>query len=331
MKIAVYTIVKDAEPYIANWIESAREADYLVLGDTGSIDRTVPVARKLGATVYKVTPEEPFHFGNARNAVLAKVPHDTDVCITLDADEVLGSGWREALEREWNGSLMSVEYHNNDSLIWLPRIHRRNAYWVDRIHEYLVVEGATIEKSSVVMYHNQDKNRKRDYVELLKLQYQESPSNRTLVMLGKEYATRGQIGQAIDHLTQYLDSDSNFMQERASACNMLYYLTKNPEWLYKSIWYCPPQREAYSRLAEYMVHNNDWTGAYHYASMSLEYEPLELFAERCLTDEAIRAILAESAYQTGRITEATATAGWLVENYPANSGHVANLARYHGG
>ena len=51
MKIAVYTIVKDAAPYIANWVESAKDADYLIPGDTGSSDRTVAISRQLGATV----------------------------------------------------------------------------------------------------------------------------------------------------------------------------------------------------------------------------------------------------------------------------------------
>lgn len=332
MKIAVYTIVKNAAPYIQYWIESARDADYLILGDTGSTDRTVAIARKYGATVYKIQPETPFHFGNARNAILAKVPADTDVCVVLDADETLGDGWREAVEREWNGSLMTVQYYNGPHSSRIARIHPRNAQWRDRIHEYIYLEGSTLGDSSVQLYHNQDKNRDRSwYIDLLNQQIADGESvSRSLAMLGKEYAVRGLKAQAIDAFERYLQEDTDYMQERASVCNMLYYLTQDPLWLYKSIWYCPPQQEAYQRLAAYMLHNSDYVGAYHYARMSLEYEPLEVFTEYLLTDEAIHAILAESAYQTGRHTEATATAGWLVENYPA-SGHQNNLSRYQGG
>jgi glycosyltransferase involved in cell wall biosynthesis len=328
-KFAVYTIVKNAESYIYNWVESAQGADYLILGDTGSTDRTVAVARKLGATVYKIKPDTPFHFANARNAILAKVPSDA-VCISLDADETLGPNWRVALEQEWSNTLMTVNYSNGLHTSKIARIHPRNAVWKDRIHEYLYVDSALL-PSSVTILHEQDMNRDRSwYIDLLESQIAANESMpRSLAMLGKEHMVRGNTKKAVECLEKYLTIDTDYMQERANVCNLLYYLTKRIEWLYQSIFYCPPQREAYQRLAAYMAHNGDWIGAYHYATMSLAYPPLEVFTEYLLTEESIVAILAEAAFQTGRRTEAVEKGEYLADKYP-NGGHSQNLTdRYY--
>ena len=39
MKIAVYAIAKNEEAFVTRWVESAADADYVVLLDTGSSDR----------------------------------------------------------------------------------------------------------------------------------------------------------------------------------------------------------------------------------------------------------------------------------------------------
>ena len=52
MKIAVYTISKNEEKHVERWYNSTKEADFHLLADTGSTDRTVEIARNLGITVY---------------------------------------------------------------------------------------------------------------------------------------------------------------------------------------------------------------------------------------------------------------------------------------
>ena len=51
MKIAVYAIAKNEEKHLARWQEVCKEADHVVLLDTGSTDNTVSAARELGLTV----------------------------------------------------------------------------------------------------------------------------------------------------------------------------------------------------------------------------------------------------------------------------------------
>ncbi len=98
MKVAIYTIALNEEQHVERWYESSKEADYHIIADTGSSDNTVKRATDLGITVVKIGIS-PFRFDDARNASLAAVPLDADICISMDMDELLLPGWREELEK----------------------------------------------------------------------------------------------------------------------------------------------------------------------------------------------------------------------------------------
>ena len=51
MKIAVYTIALNEEQFVEKWYNSAKEADYLLIADTGPSDRTVELAESFGINV----------------------------------------------------------------------------------------------------------------------------------------------------------------------------------------------------------------------------------------------------------------------------------------
>ncbi len=97
MRVAVYTITKNEESFIPRWASSASEADYILVVDTGSTDGTALAAREAGCDVARISVS-PWRFDDARNASLALLPQDADLCIALDADEILIPGWRKALE-----------------------------------------------------------------------------------------------------------------------------------------------------------------------------------------------------------------------------------------
>jgi glycosyltransferase involved in cell wall biosynthesis len=80
MKIAIYTIALNEEKHVERWYESSKDADYHLIADTGSTDRTIEIARNLGITVVPILVS-PFRFDDARNASLALVPQDVDYCI----------------------------------------------------------------------------------------------------------------------------------------------------------------------------------------------------------------------------------------------------------
>ena len=43
----------------------------------------------------------PWRFDDARNAAMALIPDDVDVCCTMDMDMFLEPGWRPKLEAAW--------------------------------------------------------------------------------------------------------------------------------------------------------------------------------------------------------------------------------------
>jgi len=97
MKIAVISIAKNESKHVDRWFNSAKDADALIVLDTGSSDTTVDRCKQLGITVHE-RQYETWRFDTARNDLLALVPDDIDFVINLDLDEVLVDGWRAHLE-----------------------------------------------------------------------------------------------------------------------------------------------------------------------------------------------------------------------------------------
>ena len=64
---------------------SAVDADHRIVGDTGSSDDTVERLLSKGVTVHRIGIR-PWRFDDARNAVMALIPGDVDVCVTMDMD-----------------------------------------------------------------------------------------------------------------------------------------------------------------------------------------------------------------------------------------------------
>src|SRR5690349_6401445 len=99
-KVAVCAIALNQAQLGERFMAACTEADLVVVGDAGSTDGTPELLRNLGATVHRITVQ-PWRFDIARNAVMALVPGDFDLCIKLDPDEVLAPGWRAYLEAVW--------------------------------------------------------------------------------------------------------------------------------------------------------------------------------------------------------------------------------------
>jgi (heptosyl)LPS beta-1,4-glucosyltransferase len=81
-KLSAVILTKNEESYIAECIGSLRWADGVMVFDSGSTDRTVEIAREMGATVVF----HPFRdFASQRNAALDAV--EADWVFFVDADE----------------------------------------------------------------------------------------------------------------------------------------------------------------------------------------------------------------------------------------------------
>ncbi len=216
MKVAVYAIALNELSYVERFLESTRDADLVVIADTGSTDGTIDALRAGGAIVHEISIK-PWRFDDARNASLALLPNDVDVCIPLDLDEVLAPGWRESLEDEWGdatrGRFTYVWSHLDDgspgSVFWYDRIHARNGYrWVNPCHEAIAQD--RLEERwvnlSLNVHHWPDPTKSRgQYLPLLEVGAAERPTDaRSSHYLGREYMFNDLHAQAVTELRRHL-------------------------------------------------------------------------------------------------------------------------------
>src|SRR4029078_7297334 len=100
LKVAVYTIALNEAAHAERWANSAVDADYRIVADTGSTDDTVERLRRADVIVHRIAVR-PWRFDDARNAAMALIPADVDVCCTMDMDRWCEPGWRAKLEAAW--------------------------------------------------------------------------------------------------------------------------------------------------------------------------------------------------------------------------------------
>jgi glycosyltransferase involved in cell wall biosynthesis len=118
MKITATIITLNEERNIARAIESLRCCDEIVVLDSGSADRTVELAEKLGAR----TIESPWRgYAGQKNWAAERASHDW--ILSLDADEALS----EALEGEiWSLKKSGPKY----DAYTMPRLAQYLGRWI---------------------------------------------------------------------------------------------------------------------------------------------------------------------------------------------------------
>ena len=259
----VYAIAKNEEMFVERFCNSAKDADYIVIADTGSTDNTVELAKTFTPLVYNISVQ-PWRFDHARNVSLALVPADADICICLDLDEVMVDGWRGMVERAWKGATR-LRYKfdwSNGVLFYSDKIHSRAGYsWIHPCHEVLKYNGteqmATIHDLLIV--HKPDNSKSRgSYLGLLVMAYKETPDDpRTMLYYGRELSFYNQHGEALQILRKYVDQD-NPLHERAYACSLIgkaFLACGSPAdaelYLLRGVYYDSHQRRGFCDLSEF--------------------------------------------------------------------------------
>jgi len=274
-KIAVYAIALNEEKHVARWHESTQEADLHLIADTGSTDRTIEIARDRGIELHQITVN-PWRFDTSRNAALALLPADIDICVPLDLDEVMVPGWRAGLEREFAKGVTRPRYEyvfnwNTDGTphlsFFASKIHARHGYlWQHPIHEIPTIKAPFVEIESynpdIVMHHRPDPTKSRgSYLDLLIRAVAEDPhSARMSFYAGRELMFHKRYPEATKELTRYLEMPgAGWRPERAHTCR---YLAKtdaaNAEfWLTRAIaeW---TSREALAERAQFYYGTKQW-------------------------------------------------------------------------
>lgn len=226
--LAVALIVRDEERCLDGCLHSLQPAlrrgliRELVVVDTGSVDRTIEIARSHGAAVHQVAWED--DFAAARNEAVART--STDWVLMLDADEWLEDDAVEALAAvtlsppTYVGEIevtSAIEVRTESGLgaphgeslttstSWVPRLLPRGVRWSGRVHEQPDWNGPVI-RTAIRIGHDgyapQARSRKR---------------GRNAALLRTEVDANPRDPYLLRHLGRALESDAEGPDQFAQA------------------------------------------------------------------------------------------------------------------
>jgi glycosyltransferase involved in cell wall biosynthesis len=315
MKVAIYSISKNEEKFIKRWAESAKDADMILLADTGSTDNTILTAQDCGVRVVSISVT-PWRFDNARNENLSFIPEDYDYCIALDCDEVLMPGWREALEEAYSKGVTRPRYKyvwswNEDGSEGLTyggdKIHARKDYvWKHPVHEVLKCTSTETQAwfDGIEIHHHPDSSKPRSqYLPLLKLSVEEDPlDDRNAFYYARELFFNKRFDEAKSEFRRHLSLPTALWPaERARSMRYLAELEDSEAWLFKALAEAPERREGWVDLAKYYYTRSAWEGCLWASQRALQIKvkPLEYLCEEFAWGFAAYDYAAIAAYHLG--------------------------------
>ncbi|APB99019.1 hypothetical protein A4F89_06605 [Polynucleobacter asymbioticus] len=273
MKIAVYAIAKNEEQFVKRFCDSAKDADVILIADTGSTDQTIAESMRCGAIVHEICIN-PWRFDKARDTALALLPADIDVCISLDLDEELQPGWREDVERVWQDGTTRLRYKfdwGQGIAFYYEKIHARKGYhWHHPCHEYPVPDIRTTEvwaqTDKLLVIHKPDPTKSRSqYLDLLHVAVTEDPKcPRNAFYYARELTFYEKWLDAVVALNKYLAMpEATWINERAYAMRLLGKCydqlgQDGREWYRKATQEASMTREPWIDLAQSCYQKSDW-------------------------------------------------------------------------
>lgn len=348
-KIAVYAISKNESKFVKRFCESAADADMVLIADTGSNDDTVELAQKHGATVHQISIN-PWRFDKARDAALALIPGDFDICVSLDLDEVLQPGWRAEIERVWKPNTTRLRYKFDwgaGIAFFYEKIHHRKGYhWHHPCHEYPVPDKRTVEvwahTDMLLVVHQPDNTKSRgQYLDLLKVAVTEDPNcPRNGFYYPRELTFHRKWEEAIKELHRYLAlPGATWPNERCYAMRLLgkshEALGQHHEamqWYRRATAEAPYTREPWCDLAMYCYRSSRWPECYAAATNALSIKNKEdvYTMDPDVWKSMPHDLAAISAFRMGMNNEAVTQGALAVSLAPGDKRLENNLLWYRG-
>jgi len=351
-RIAVYAIAKNEEKHVRRFYESAKDADLVVVADTGSTDGTLEALEALwdlepqvqNLSVYSISVQ-PWRFDIARNANMALIPADFDVCVCIDLDEELQPGWRQEIERVWKPETTQLTYMFDWGVgikFKYEKIHSRNGWrWEGACHELIIPDPRArvvrADTDMLLLIHKPDPSKSRgQYLELLETTVKERiDHSRTQFYYARELTFFGRWDDAIRELNVYLESqNANWINERCYAMRLIGRCWKEKGDFYQALaWFrracaeAPHTREPWCELALALHDARAWPECYAAATNALAIAN----QERVYTnDPAVwgfqaHDLAAVAAWNLGMWGEAEKQAALAVEKEPNDQRLVNNL------
>jgi hypothetical protein len=279
MRIAVYSIALNEAAHAERWAASTVDADFRLVADTGSTDDTVELLGQAGVTVARVTVR-PWRFDLARNAALALLPDDIDVCLSLDLDEVCEPGFFDAVRAAWDehGGFGRGRHWIHTGTWWrAERLHARFGYrWVGPCHEVTVPYHGGPEKAVDVearLHHLPDDTKSRgQYLGLLEMFCAEAPHDpRAWTYLTRERFFAQDAHGVLDAAARALALPGGWPPERAAICRWAAWADPDhvDEWLARGTMEAPDELEAWHARALVAYARAGWVELGHLCERAL--------------------------------------------------------------
>ena len=348
-KICVYSISKNEEKFVKRWADSAKDADLILLADTGSSDDTVKIAKECGISVHQICIT-PWRFDHARNASIALIPKDIDICISLDVDEMMEPGWREEIERVWKPDTTRLRYYFDWGCgikFMYEKIHARHGYyWHHPCHEYPRPDARITEvwahTDKLLVSHHPDPTKSRgQYMDLLDLSVKEDPTcPRNAFYYARELSFHGKWHEAIEACKKYLEMpNATWMNERCYAMRVigkcyegLNNLHEAEMWYHRAAAEAPNTREPWVALSLIYYTRKHWLEAYAAAmrALSIRNRDLVYTCDPTVWGASPHDLAAISAWNLGMAKEAIEQGELAVNLEPENARLVENLKWFKG-
>ncbi|HYG22023.1 MAG TPA: glycosyltransferase family 29 protein [Verrucomicrobiae bacterium] len=290
-RLTVCVVTRNEEKFIEQCLKSITPiAHQIVVVDTGSTDRTVELAKSLGAEVHHFTWCD--DFSAARNAALEHARGDW--ILMLDADEELPADQHAKLLRDLAKKdviayrMPLTNIGKDDGRSFVPRLFRNvpGTWFYGRIHEQVFPSlipmckqwGMKTELGTAELLHHgytkemiRDRNKIERNLRLLQLAVEEMPNDINLVMnLGLELMRSDKLDEGIEKYQQAFDLMSAQQQSDIVPELREVLLTQFASHLCKAKRFADVTSMLDSRLAG--AGAGGLTATLHYASALAHYE-----------------------------------------------------------
>lgn len=293
LNVAVYMIVKGEDELLKKALYSVGnlyEGVEVYVFDTGNNSSTRYLCKDFidAAVHYQPISIMPWRYDVARNTALALLPTDIDVCVSLDADEVLAEGWREEIEARWvkgETTIMRYMYDWSKGVTFMQaKIHARSGYhWINPCHEFIEWYGTGPEcyagTDKFLMYHHPDDTKPRsNYLPLLRLGYKERPHDhrmayyygRELYLASNRPELKPEYKKPLRDLatkvlikTIEIKKDEKNRAEVSYCWRVLGQINDDEDAYKKSIEELPTHREPYIWYADWLYYQKRFSEALH--------------------------------------------------------------------
>ncbi len=226
-KISVVMIVKNEEEMLARCLESVKGADEIIVCDTGSIDKTIEVAKKYTDKVYDDYKWED-SFAKARNHALSKATGDW--ILSIDADEFLRdfSAVTNAVDEAVKlGTVLAIDCklisEADNQMHGFPRLFKRcpEVWWEGVAHNHISVIPQIGSKVEIVYGYSPAHRRDPERTfRILQAEVTKTENAREMFYLGREYWYRSNFKQCVEILEKYVKK-AHFLAEKADAYLLL--------------------------------------------------------------------------------------------------------------